>query len=402
MRHSALLSSSSFVLLVCAAVSTVAAAAPQRLTPQGSMRALAEAIETGNEAAIAECFYVEEDADGAVVASVSRQLLAGREYWKAVCRTFGRRSAIEAYVKRKMVLPDGYLDYPDAKWTVEGDRATLVRKDDQSPRAPSPLRRVDGKWLVDVAPRSTPEERNRIITEMDRAARRFSDAAAAIENGDFESVHDAIESLYPHQRLKKEIINARPILTKEQLDPSTIAGSVMSLGQAIDREDSAAAVHFYFADAPGGDELIAAHVRRLIAVNRFGSAVSDQIEGNESLEAEFELIDARDDFFGHLTTNWKTEGERATGAAGDGAETTLVRREGAWRIDLTPREGDGDARSIASRLDHQTRAVADVTRAVKDRQIFTSNEVRQALKRAGLTPIPSSDALTEASHTERE
>ena len=31
-------------------------------------------------------------------------------------------------------------------------------------------------WLVDVAPRSTPEERARVIAEMDRAARRYSAA----------------------------------------------------------------------------------------------------------------------------------------------------------------------------------------------------------------------------------
>lgn len=111
------------------------------------------------------------------------------------------------------------------------------------------------------------------------------------------------------------------------------------------------------------------------------------MRGTESLAAEFDLIDPRDDVFGHLITEWTIAGDRAIGTNDAGPADAVMRRvDGLWKIDLTPPAGSPPAKRLAAALRRETQSLTAVTADVREKRLFTLDEVRGALKRRGLVP----------------
>ena len=371
-----------------AAPATAAAAAADGSTPGDAMRALVDAIEREDEAAIAATVVAESDAARRFARVYARAEVAMRRYWRAATRRWGRRECIEAYVRRGLRLPDAHLEFPDVEWDVQGDRAVL--RYDPGRRyvgAPSPLRKVDGRWLYDPFPRARPREIEHAAARAEETAAKIEKLTADVEAGRLASVHEAVDVLYPHQRGQPR--PEPPELTQEQLDPRTIGGAMMSLGKAYEVRDARAAADFYHVDGPAAAarELAEVYARRVLAVHDLLGAVASQFDGSEIGLLEFGLTDPRDDLFGHLITQWTIDGDRATGTNDAGpADATMRRVKGVWKIDLTPPPGSPPADQVAAELRRQTKIISAVTYDVREKRLFTVDEVRAALKRRGLAP----------------
>ncbi|MGB7158930.1 MAG: hypothetical protein WBD40_12730 [Tepidisphaeraceae bacterium] len=351
------------------------------------MRTLVDAIEREDEAAIAGGVIVPDDPAHTFALAYARAMIAGRRYWHAAWSRWGRQEAIKAYVRRGLRLPDSYLESPQAHWDYEGDRAILRHRPGTTAMgAPSPLRQVDGQWLYDPLRRARHREVEAMVARTDATTATYAKLAADIEAGKFASIHEAIDVLFPHQR---EAPLDAPKLDKRQLDPKTIHGAMMSLGLAYQERDVLVAASFYHVDGPPASaaQLAEAHAKQVLAVNDFTSTVSQQIGGTESLAMEFSLIDPRDDLFGHVITEWTIDGDRATGTNDAGpAAATMRRVDGVWKIDLTPLAGSPPVEQLAAELRRQAQSVAAVARDIREKRLFTVDEVRGALKLRSLVP----------------
>ncbi|MDQ3440375.1 MAG: hypothetical protein M3478_08520 [Planctomycetota bacterium] len=382
-------------LATAADVTTTRSALGDRSTPQAAMRTLVDAIEREDNEAIAAGVFVAEDADRQWAKAYAQALIAGRRYWHAAWNRWGRQESIEAYVRRGLRLPDSHLDYRRADWEHEGERAILKHvAGAKSLGAPSPLREVDGQWLYDPLGRAGSNEIAASVARINETAATHAKLAADIEAGRFASVHEAIDVLRPRRDAQPE---PTP-LTKQQRDPKSIPGAMMSLGLAYGERDARAAARFYHVDGSprAAAQLAEAHAKRLLAVNDFTDTIAYQIDGTEALAMEFDLIDPRDDLFGHLITEWRIKGDRATGRNDAGpAEATMRRVGGIWKIDLTPPRGSPSVEKLSAELRRQTRIVAAVALDVREKRLFMVDEVRAALKQRGLVPATSPAAEGE-------
>ncbi|MEA2734870.1 MAG: hypothetical protein QOE14_1321 [Humisphaera sp.] len=366
---------------VGAAATTRSAA--DRSTPQAAMQTLVEAIEREDEAAIAAGVHSTNEAQHKIALAYARGFIATRRYCQAMFKRWGRQESIESYVQHDLRQPYAYLDYARAEWDIEVDRAVLKhRPGTRGLAALSPLQKIDGQWLYDPTRRMSPKELVFVVANAEQNIAKYTKLAADIEAGKFASVHDAIDVLFPRQRPQHA---ERPKLPKEQTDPRTIQGAVWSLGLALEEEDVLAAAKFYHADGPAGAQLAEAHVKHILAAHRFIIAASEI--GGSQLAGQFDLIDGRDDLFGHLITEWTIKGDRATGTNEAGPADAQMRRvDGFWKIDLTPPAGSPSADKLAGQLRRDTKIMAAVTADIREKRLFTADEVRRELKRRGLAP----------------
>ena len=160
-----------------------------------------------------------------------------------------------------------------------------------------------------------------------------------------------------------------------------------ALGLAVQKQDSEAASKFYSCDGPDGPRLVKAHVLRILAVYRFTEAAV-RFRENHRIEYVYGWVDPVDDLFGNLLTQWKIEGDRATGTNEAGPAAARLRLvDGIWTIDLTPRPDQPPAHQQADALEKQTEIIRDVTAAIEEQKLLTPNEVRAELKRRGLSPV---------------
>jgi hypothetical protein len=298
-----------------------------------------------------------------------------------VCSTFGREAAIDAYRSRGIVLPDDYVEYPDADWQVNGDEAFSAYKKG-GPHALGPLMRVNGQWYVHMFRRSTPKMLAEFTQKQERAAKQLESLAADVNAGKFSEIHAVIDVLHPREKPEPA-----PQPSAQQLDPATIPGAMNALGSALQKQDSEAACKFYSCDGPDGSALVKAHVLRILAVGRFGEAAV-RFRENHRIEYVYGWVDPVDDLFGNLLTDWKIEGDHATGKNEAGPAAARLRRvNGIWTIDLTPGPGQPPARQQADALEKQTEIIRDVTGAIEEQKLLTPDEVRAELKRRGLSPV---------------
>ncbi|MEA2707888.1 MAG: hypothetical protein QOF78_489 [Phycisphaerales bacterium] len=379
--------------LACGFARIAAAAAPtqpatagivDRSTPQAAMAAMSEALGRGDEQGLVDGMQINGDADGKLARAIAHQMVVGQTFWRAMWKQWGRREAVEAYVKRGIALPDAYVEWPLVQWKIEGDKAfadsSQVKKDAYGL---SPMRRVNGQWGWDPLLRgSSDKERASMAKRAADETAKYQKLAADIEAAKFASVYDAIDVLIPRERPQQD---ERPQLPREQVDPKTIQGAVWSLGLALEEEDVLAAAKFYHADGPAGAQLAEAHVKHILAAHRFIIAASEI--GGSQLAGQFDLIDGRDDLFGHLITEWTIKGDRATGTNEAGPAAAQMRRvDGFWKIDLTPPPGAPPADKLAEQLRRQTKIMAAVTADIREKRLFTVDEIRRELKRRGIAP----------------
>jgi hypothetical protein len=360
-----------------------------RSTPQAAMRTIVDAIEREDEAVIADSLLVENDAEHKFPRAFARMMCVAHRYWTAVQDRWGRQEVIAAYVKRGIVLPDSYQDYRRTEWDIRGDRATArsrARTGRRIPNAISPLRRIDGQWLYVPPALTKPNQVDYAAGVLNKRAEGYAKLTADIAAGKFASIHEAIDVMYPRRPAGS---SEPPQLDKAQLDPATIPGAMTSLGLAYQQRDARAAARFYHVDGPAdaAARLVQAHVAHALAVHHFLETASDRIEAAERLALEFGLLDPRDDLFGHVITDWTIDGDRAMGTNDAGPADAMMRRvDGVWKIDLTPPRGTLSSEKVAAELRRQTQALTAVTRDVRETPLFTTTEVRAALKRHGLVP----------------
>ena len=162
------------------------------------MRSLSDAIEAEDAPAIASCFSNDNDPQNAFGNTLARRMVAEHHYWKSLCSTFGRETAIDAYRTRGIVLPDAYVEFPDADWQIKGDEAFKPYKKG-GPYAPGPLKRVDGQWYIDMMRRPTPKQLAAFTQKQEQAAKQLETLSADVAAGKFRDVHAAIDVLYPRK-----------------------------------------------------------------------------------------------------------------------------------------------------------------------------------------------------------
>lgn len=176
------------VLALAAGVGRAADARPDLSTPKKAAMAFATALAAGDEQAMrAASTGTDEDFKGLLV--LSETLRAMKRFQTAAVKKFGDDAKaipdMSAAMSRQIEASDEKID---------GDTATLVNKD-RPDRHPATLRKLDGRWKMDLKSISEGPQFARMKETAAKATKAIDGVTADVAAGKFPTFQDAMRAL---------------------------------------------------------------------------------------------------------------------------------------------------------------------------------------------------------------
>jgi hypothetical protein len=184
-------------LVVAACVATVPAAARAAEpvdadSPKAVAVAFVEAVTKADDATV-DALGTGTPQQVADTKAVARMLAAIFAFTKACDAKFGPDNAVSKSMSAAMRDPVGEAKASDYK--VEGDVATAVNKDKPGNKTPMKLKRVAGKWKVDLA--SLGDDQGEVARKAPALVKVFNDAAREVGEGKHHTAEAAALAIQP-------------------------------------------------------------------------------------------------------------------------------------------------------------------------------------------------------------
>jgi hypothetical protein len=377
-----------------------------RSTPAGAVLAAAEALDKGDVTTLADSFEMMGGDDAGVLRAMAEQAVLERKVEHLVRARFppeqAERIVRDASLRRGLLVMYQNVD----GWVEDGDVARAALKERWYDVVRRMVRR-DGVWRIEWPPRSTIASLNDPAEERKQQARmgalqevldhpeRFATPGALLDALDenrreaAQEVDPAAEARLQIEQMRKEMAN-NPPRTPQEAEEQALGLAILELGAAVAAKDAHAAARYYFAAGDDGSYALARE-RRVLAAMEFSAAASKEL-GNDagSLLTEFGLISAADDLYGLLMSEPKIQGDdRAiprVEQGEDGWMPVFRKSAGQWKIDVTEETG-GNPQAAAKRAEDEAKKLAELTAQVKAGKFSTVDQLRKAMKDAGITGI---------------
>jgi hypothetical protein len=388
-----------------------------RSIPSNVPWAIQIAIESGDEAEVADC-YTQLGVDPTnEIRSQAHLMVATRKLDRALHEKFG--PAIGDRITATCGLKNNNITeyYANVKWAIDGEVARGIR-DEYRLDSLMRMRRRAGKWRIELPPdRSAdaifPYERQHQQDIADLFASRRKKIDDVLDHLDKYSDPGSVLDVLDPARSEEASVDPKTQAAKEQARRDELAAQLkqqqaefaanraslsaqeeaetelsFSLIQGFYLSTGAPTVYFVQGDPDGA--YLRARRHRLQATRALIHAVDREVSSDaEHLAFEFTLTDAADDPQAIAEIEWTFNGDTATGKPPEGVRSEpfwtprLRKISNEWKVDLTD-ETDGNPAIAAARAETEAQAIERITAQVGALKFQTLDQVQAALKSANV------------------
>jgi hypothetical protein len=186
------------ILMVASAALATPDPDPELTSPKAVAVAFAKALQAGDDAAI-RMVSVGPDENLKAAVAVGRVMPALKRLRDACDNKFGAGNILSKTVAAGADLA---AQAGEAEYHVDGDAATAVRKDRPNEKDPLRLKRVDGKWKVDLT--SMGLGAAGVAAKASDLTKVFDDATAEVTSGTYKTAQEAVAAIAPRLVRKDE------------------------------------------------------------------------------------------------------------------------------------------------------------------------------------------------------
>jgi hypothetical protein len=181
------------LMAVCAALlvqPAFAADAPDMSSPKSTAIAFAKALQA-NDTDTLKAVCVGSDDEQKAVQTLGSAMSAMRRFKTACADKFGKDNALGGGIPDMNLVAEA----EKAEFKVDGDTAKSVAKEGEPQKDQAVLKKIDGKWKVDL--KSMGAELMTQAKQMEKFQKLFNDCAAEIESGKYKTVEEAAVAIQP-------------------------------------------------------------------------------------------------------------------------------------------------------------------------------------------------------------
>jgi hypothetical protein len=384
-----------------------------RSTPEGTVAAIEEAIEKGDVAGVADAVQWAPGWPENMGATAADEWVLRRKLRKVLVERFKPEQA-DRVIKEGGLRSSFMERYSEVGWVIDGDVARAAFDPPQRYDPGMKMVRKNGKWRVWVPAHPSGNkdfgdkeaeiwtarvERMRNVLEHLDQYKTPGDVLEVLNSARAERQQDEAKMKRQVEASAKEMDEelkrrkAAKALTPEQAEEGQLVQSFngIALGFANRNAEEAAKYFYVKGDADGAYPV--ARMKRLLAARDLASAVDKEIgNGASGLVSEFGLVTTADDGMGMRLIEWKFQAERAVGKKPEGVSQPmwipeLRKVDGVWKIDVTP-ELRGKPEAEAKRAEEEARSLGEIAGRVKEGKVTKLEEVREAMRKAGIRGNP--------------
>ena len=180
------------LIIACAAAAPALAAEPDISTPQGAQKAAVAAMRKEDQATVRKFLDATTPMERKIADSIAANAVAGAKAYNAAVAKFGEETAKKELGGIVPVQPsDSELE--KTQWKIEGDKATPLETDPQSPTPGAALHKVGGTWKMSVSDITTghsDDELTRSVALVDRQTAIMNETAKEASEGKYKTVDD--------------------------------------------------------------------------------------------------------------------------------------------------------------------------------------------------------------------
>jgi hypothetical protein len=176
------------MVALCASVA-LADSKPDLSSPKSAAMAFGTALLAGDSAGI-KATSMGTDNDFKVVDAMGQMVGAMKKLSDAAVAKWGKDNALS----KGSMAPDIQKELEESEVKIDGDSATIIKKDKSDAKSPMKLKKVDGNWKVDLG--SLPKEGMDQLVKMAPAmAKAAAEVSAEIAADKYKTADEAQQAL---------------------------------------------------------------------------------------------------------------------------------------------------------------------------------------------------------------